>query len=139
MTIPAWSQIPANQSFRFSTEFLPPTVGLPNSWEPDGGRFCSCGCGESWDSFYSLERAFLLVVSFFEELHFNQYLRPLRVFYSTSIKIISLVQRLALALAHAAGVNSWICVILAAGNRANKSFRYSKGLIPCRRQLPGSV
>ena len=46
---------------------------------------------------------------------------------------------LALALAHAPGVNSLIWVIFAAGNHVNKSFRYSKGLIPCRRQLPNKV
>jgi len=34
----------------------------------------------------------------------------------------------ALALAHTAGVNSWIRVILAAGKRVNKSFRQSNGL-----------
>jgi len=27
----------------------------------------------------------------------------------------------------------------AAGNRVNKSFRYSEGLTPCRRQLPSNV
>jgi len=42
-------------------------------------------------------------------------------------------------LAHGTGVNSLICAILAAGKRVNKSFRYSKGLIPCRRQLPNNV
>jgi hypothetical protein len=43
------------------------------------------------------------------------------------------------ALAHAAGVNPLIWVILAAGKRVNKSFRYSNELIPCRRQLPSKV
>lgn len=38
-------------------------------------------------------------------------------------------------LAHSAGVNSPIWVILAAGKRVKISFRYSKGLIPCKRQL----
>lgn len=42
-------------------------------------------------------------------------------------------------LTHAAGVNSLIWVILAAGKRISKSFRYSKGLIPCQRQFPSRV
>jgi len=48
-------------------------------------------------------------------------------------------EALLVARAHAAGVNSPIWVILAGGNRVNKSFRYSNGLIPYRRQLPNIV
>ena len=37
--------------------------------------------------------------------------------------------------AHSAGVNDSTSVILAAGRRVKTSFRYSKGLILCKRQL----